>query len=155
MEIISRNNVKNYLQSSRLLVSNNDGVFYLNVEDVLYAQNDNSYTKLFVKNNGGPIMVSQPLRKFESLLANAGFVRANQSVLVNLLHVNRLFKGVTGLLVQMPNGNSVSISRQQRPLFLESLKENSLLFDCDCSADSIQTEQHFAKTIQDSRMLEK
>jgi two-component system LytT family response regulator len=72
---------------------------------------DRNYT-LFVLTNNKTVLVSRPLKEYESLLSPFGFFRSHNSHLVNLSFVDRLEKRDGGLLV-MKDGSEVYVSSRK------------------------------------------
>lgn len=109
----------------RLLISNTDAIFYLDIAQILYAKNDNSYT-IFHRYAAEPICISHPLREFEQILIKVDFVRANQSFMINMAHIEKIKKTELGLVVRMSDDSEISVSRGQKTAFLNTLKQNSV-----------------------------
>jgi len=112
-------------KQKRLLISNTDALFYLNIAQILYAKNDNSYT-VFHRQEAESICVAHPLRVFEQILLKVDFVRANQSFMINMAHIEMIKKTELGLVVCMSDDREISISRSQKANFINTLKQNSV-----------------------------
>lgn len=123
METPTLLSIQQYKQK-RLLISNTDALFYLDIPQILYAKNDNSYT-VFHRQGADSICVAHPLRAFEQILLKVDFVRANQSFMINMAHIEKIKKTDLGLVVCMSDDKEINIARSQKANFIKTLKQNA------------------------------
>lgn len=108
---------------SKICLATADGFEFVNIEDICYCEAQGSYTS-FVFTGGKKILVSKHLKGFENLLSDYQFMRVHNSFLINLKEVNKFVKADGGYIV-MNNGDTVSISRGKKDLFLLAMQHGS------------------------------
>lgn len=70
----------------KIILRNHEGQYPVLLEDVLYLKADNVYTE-FHLNNRKRIVVSKPLKEYDSLLSQDHFFKAHRSYIMNTLHI--------------------------------------------------------------------
>lgn len=114
-EIITRLENKLLLKGSKrtISISTQDGIFFLEVKDIMYVQSLNNCSK-FVLKNSKPLVAAKTLKSIEEILAFYPiFFRPYKSYLVNLQFVDRYIKGEGGKLI-MKDGEEIEVSRQKK-----------------------------------------
>lgn len=72
-----------------MIINNADMVHILAPDQILYCQADNCYTKIISVNN--PVYIlSKTLKCVEKEMNDFGFIRVNQSYLVNRLYIKNI-----------------------------------------------------------------
>ncbi len=102
--------------ANKLFLRTQEGLHILKMNDILYCHGEGSYTQFFIK-NGTKIMVSKPLKEYESMLPEHQFARCHQSYIVNLNEVTRIDKSD---LVIMSNEAEIPISTRKKKWFINS-----------------------------------
>ncbi len=105
------NNTNNKL---KIGIPNAKGVDYLNVEDILYFESVNKYTKVVTGEYS--IMSSYNLGEFKKILNADTFFQAHRSYIVNLYKVKRY--ETSGLLV-MDDNMQIPVSKSIRNEFID------------------------------------
>ncbi|MBL7733807.1 MAG: response regulator transcription factor [Chitinophagaceae bacterium] len=82
------------------------------VKNIIRAESKNVYTYFFVE-KGEKIVVSKPLRFYEELLSEYGFIRTHQSHLINRSHVISLLSK-DGICIVMSDNSQIPVSRQRK-----------------------------------------
>lgn len=118
-KILIQNNHTKELQKKRLGLTNQNGVHFVILEDIICCKADGNYTEFFLTNNS-KILTSCPIKKYEELLTDFGFFRAHRSHLINLYHVKSYLKNGEGRVI-MTNGKNIEISRRRKDILLENL----------------------------------
>lgn len=96
----------------------NDGIKFINFEDIIMMEADGMYTKI-ATNTEKEIFISKPLKHFVELLQNTPFFyKPHRSYLINLKFIKQYIKRDGGYIV-MDNDKQVSISKDKREEFLE------------------------------------
>lgn len=99
----------------RLVLRDMDNIHLFEVENLLYAVAEGSYTRLFFKGEQ-EWLSSKNLKYFEGVLKNGSFFRTHQSYLVNLNHVLR-FERTEGGNIVLQTGQQIPVAvRRQKPL---------------------------------------
>lgn len=91
-------------KSDRFIVRTFEAVHIINVNELLYCQSDKGYTTFHLI-SGSEILVSRPLKDYETLLSPKIFIRVHQSYIVNINFVNQIKKDLNLVLknkVQIP-----------------------------------------------------
>jgi len=102
----------------KLMISTNEGPYFIPTDDILFAEGQNNYTHFHLSRQR-KLVASKTLLEFENLLSDHGFMRVHKSFLVNIKYVERyLSKNGTLLLT---NGNEVEVSRRRKDEVLNSL----------------------------------
>jgi two-component system LytT family response regulator len=91
----------------------------VNIADILYCKNDNSYTTFYLT-TGEKIMVSKGIVFYDGLLAESGFFRPHQSYLVNLCHVSRVDKADGGSII-LATDDEIPISSRRKKALMQLL----------------------------------
>ena len=105
---------------SKIILRTIDSMHLVDVSDIIYCKNDNSYT-VFYLTSGDNIMVSKGLVFYEEILSESGFFRPHQSYLVNLQHIKKLDKSDGGFVV-LDSGNEIPVSSRRKKAFIQFLE---------------------------------
>lgn len=108
----------------RITLSVSGGLVFLPVNDIVKLDSHNVHTVVHV-NGGKSYITSQPLKDFESILEQSGFLRVHQSHIVNLRCVREFRKGNDQLLV-LHDETKVPVSRRKKDEIADALKRMSL-----------------------------
>ncbi|WP_405207733.1 LytR/AlgR family response regulator transcription factor [Aquimarina sp. LLG6339-5] len=82
---------KEFLSDSKLLVNTGNEHISLDIAKILRCEADGNYT-FFVMDTKEKHMVSKSLKYYETLLSKKGFFRANRSTLINIKHINSIYR---------------------------------------------------------------
>jgi two-component system LytT family response regulator len=117
--------MKNYFNTmpdnfSKIVVHVADGYDIVDINDIMYIEALDSYSKLKLKGNQSYV-ASKSLKDFEELLTEKGFYRIHKSYLINIRHMIKIVKGISASVI-MTNGTSIPISARKKDVFFEELK---------------------------------
>ncbi|RMB58595.1 DNA-binding response regulator [Dokdonia sinensis] len=94
-----------------------DGIRFEQIEDIVVLEADGMYTNIAMR-DGETIVISKPLKHFVNLLQDLPFFyKPHRSYLINIRFIKQYIKSDGGY-VRMENGQSVSISKDNRDDFL-------------------------------------
>lgn len=93
--------------SGKITIPLQNGFEVLQIEDILYCQADDNYTRIYLKQ--GKKLVSKTLKYFEDTLREAGFARVHKSYLVNVNAIVEYRKGKGGCVV-LSSGKQIIVS---------------------------------------------
>lgn len=93
-----------------------EGLVFVEVDQIIYCQSDNNYTKIFLKKDKD-LFISKTLKELEELLGNYHFYRVHNSFVVNLNEIKNYVKADGGYLV-MCNNDKVRVSRSKKESLL-------------------------------------
>lgn len=105
---------------SKIALPVSDGLFFVEVSDILYLSAERSYCNVHLI-DGNRMLVSRNLKELERLLPHPFFFRSHRSYLINLNYIEQLVRKDGGYIT-MSNGDVVSLSRARRDLMLEKIK---------------------------------
>ena len=75
----------------KIVIRDRENIYVLLIEDILYLESDGAYTRLQLK-DGKQILASRNLKHFETMLAEADFLRVHHSFLINPHHITHYDK---------------------------------------------------------------
>jgi two-component system LytT family response regulator len=104
----------------KIVLRDNESIFFVKVSDIIRCESDKSYTK-FILQNQKPIIVSKGLKEYEEMLEKFGFVRTHQSHLINMSKIIRFDKADGGSIV-LENNDVVPVSQRKKEFILETFK---------------------------------
>ncbi|WP_339836566.1 LytTR family DNA-binding domain-containing protein [uncultured Flavobacterium sp.] len=104
----------------RIALSTSDGIHLFDVSDIIRCENEDNYTKFYIKNSK-PVMISKTLKEYEELLTEHGFERIHQSHLINLNYLKSYIKKDGGYVI-MADESHLPISQRKRERLQEILK---------------------------------
>lgn len=100
----------------KLFVRNLDGTHVIPIKDIVYLKASNSYTEFFLSNQKR-IVVSRPIKEYESLLDLNNFFRTHRSFIINTEYITTYHKG--NLTIILNDTVEVSLSRDRKKEFEE------------------------------------
>lgn len=106
---------------SKIVVHVQDGYEVIDINNIIYIEALDSYTKLRLVGNISYV-ASRSLKEYEEILSEKGFYRVHKSYLVNLRHMMKIIKGVAPSVV-MTNGACIPVSTRKKDVFFTELKE--------------------------------
>lgn len=108
-------------EAGRLKISNKDGLYLVELTELVKLVADNNRTLIYTSKHPQPISTSRTLKKFDFLDDRDDFCRIHNSYLINL-HCVKKYQVVDGGWVTLSDGSSLSISRNNLPKFLEKVE---------------------------------
>jgi two-component system, LytTR family, response regulator len=120
-DIIQAKNDKSLL---RLALSTSEGIYFINIQDIIWIESMGAYSKFHVEGQK-PITIAKVLKDYDEILNNLSFLRIHQSNLINLHHIKKYVKGDGGQ-VWMSDGAELEVSRRKKDEVLEALKNMTI-----------------------------
>ena len=105
----------------QLCVVSSKGFQILNINDIICCEARNSYTIFHLKDNL-QVVSSKPIGDYETLLADASFVRIHKSWLINMKHIKEYVRSEGGTVI-MSNDKVLEIARRKREYFMSESKK--------------------------------
>lgn len=96
-----------------------NGVWFINLEDILYCQADNNYTTVYLKNEK-TYVACRTLQTVEELLQGKSFLRIHRSFIVNLKYLQKFTRGKQAF-ISIENGKEFPVGEQYRSAVQEIL----------------------------------
>lgn len=104
----------------KLSISALDGIYFVNIKDLVRLEADDNYTHLFLK-DGQRITASKTIKSYDDLLQSVNFFRVHKRHVINLNYMQKFVKGDGGYIV-MEDDKQIEVSRRRRPAFLEQIR---------------------------------
>lgn len=101
---------------SKIAVSSQHGVFFIKLDEIVYAEADSNYSKLVLL-DGNRFIISKTLKNLQQLLEESHFLRIHRQYIVNLNHVEHLDR--TRSILTMVNKIELMIARNQKDKLIE------------------------------------
>lgn len=101
---------------TKIAIPGQSGVTFINLNDIVYAEASNNYSKIFVT-DGRNFLISKTLKDVQEVLEEEHFLRVHRQYIINLNHVKQLNRN-EGLLT-MDNGETIPIARAQKERLIE------------------------------------
>jgi two-component system LytT family response regulator len=111
--------IKSQKQLSKISISTEKGIHFIDAADVLYCLSTGPYTVFYLK-DGQEVVCSKSIGEYERLLTDKGFYRIHNSSLINVEHLKR-FVRTDGGYVEMSDGKTLTVSRRKKDEFLSYL----------------------------------
>ncbi len=108
-------------QNKKIVLKTSESIHLVPITSIARAEADCNYTWIHFDKQP-KILISKPLKHFEDILVEYGFMRVHQSHLVNINHVVRIDKADGGILV-FADGAKVPISVRKRDQLFRMLDE--------------------------------
>lgn len=106
----------------RLVLKTADKYTVITSDIIIRLESDNTYT-FFHLTDKRKILVSRPIKQYESLLSSHQFLRIHRSHIINIGQVSEYIKS-NGTYVVMSNGDNVPLSPNKKIKFLELLEDS-------------------------------
>lgn len=116
--LIKQNNT---LQNTRINIQTSEGISLISVSDIVRLEADRSYCFVYLS-DGERLLVSKPLKDFESQLPDDQFFRVHSAHLINKEYVKKYIKEDGGMII-MTDGRQVPIARRRKHEFLQKLSK--------------------------------
>lgn len=103
----------------RIILPTQEAMHVVKISQIMHCETSGSYTTFYL-NDGKKIMVSKPLKNYESILLPPDFFRVHQSYLIN---TNYIVSYSREGMIEMENGDRIPISRAKKDAFFKLMKE--------------------------------
>jgi two-component system LytT family response regulator len=87
---------------------------FVKTNEIIRCESSNNYTNFFLV-NGEQLLVSKPIYEYEELLADYGFIRCQQSHIINRAHIKSWVKDMGGYIL-MADNKQIPISRNKKDI---------------------------------------
>mgnify|MGYP001216130871 CR=1 FL=1 len=100
-----------------LTLKTEQGMEMIPSESIVRMEADGSYTSIFLE-NGEKFISSKPIGEMESVLPKNQFFRCHKSHIIHIEKIRKFLKEDGGI-IEMSNGDKVSLSRRNKDHFME------------------------------------
>ena len=102
---------------SKIAIPGQNGVTFIEINDIVFAEASNNYTKLILLDKQ-PHIISKTLKDVQEVLEDRHFLRVHRQYIINLNHVKQFFRG-DNMYVVMDNGENIPVARSQKDKLVE------------------------------------
>lgn len=117
MELLFQNLLNKSQQVDRIALSTNDGLIFVQTNDIMYCKAESNYTQVILMNQK-KILVAKTLKEIDDTISGKDFFRVHNSYLVNINHISKFVRGDGGYIL-MPDNTEITISRSKRDDFFK------------------------------------
>ncbi len=110
---------KEFLSESRLLINTGNEHVSIETDEIIQCEADGNYT-LFTTSKKEKYLASKSLKYYEGLLSEKGFFRANRSTLINIKHIQSIYKKES---IVLSNKEKVIVSVRNKSKLSELIKQ--------------------------------
>jgi len=121
LQIVELNNNLHPVNDKRIVLRTFDQLHLIPVKKIVRCEADRSYCKFFLQ-NGKEIMISYPMKEYEDLLVEQGFIRLHKSHLVNLSFIESYVKSEGGSVI-LSDGSCIPVSERKKSLLMKLINE--------------------------------
>jgi two-component system LytT family response regulator len=111
-------NINNEQKNFKLAVTTTDGCFFFSTTEIVRMEAEGSYAQVYFTTRK-PLLVSKPLKDFEELLNDHGFIRTHKSHLVNSMYIKVINSEGQAVL---SDGTMIEVSRRRKSDVIDLLK---------------------------------
>lgn len=107
-------------KTEQLALNTQDELRIVEISNIIRCQSDSNYTTFYFHDQS-KMVVTKPLKEFDRILSQSGFIRSHQSHLVNGIYVDSFQKADGGYLL-MKNKEMIPVSVRKRTEVVDFLK---------------------------------
>jgi two-component system LytT family response regulator len=119
LETLLHNLMNEKNQYNRLAIPSQEGLQFVEVNDIIYLEAESNYTIIYIKPSQ-KITVSKTLKDFEEMLPHTIFIRIHHSYIINKNHVQKYLKGEGGRVI-MSNSKTLDVARRKKEEFMKAI----------------------------------
>ena len=114
---------------SSICISSLEGKIHLKVENIVFAESDNVYTRFHLNNpierNKSVILSSESIKYWEQILSNSDIIRIHNEFLVNISFIEKLTRKLSGVgEARLHNDKILPVSRSRFQAVKSRLKRS-------------------------------
>ena len=104
-------------KNKTLALRTSERIYLLEVNNIIRCEADRNYTCFFVKDQKKHI-VSQPMKEFEDILKEFGFIRIHKSHLINISYIESFDKADGGSII-LKDKTELPVARRKKNELME------------------------------------
>jgi len=108
-------------KSKKIILKTAERLQVIEVKNIIRCESDSSYTNIFLTENR-KIIVSKPLKDYDEMLCDFGFIRTHKSHLINLNLIASYEKSSGGYIV-MKDKSNISVSVRKKDFVIETINK--------------------------------
>ncbi len=94
-------------------------ILVVEIKDIIRCESDSSYTTVFLTKNR-KVVVSKPLKEYDEMLSDCGFIRPHKSHLINVNYIQSYEKSGGGYLV-LKDRTNIPVSLRKKDFVIKTL----------------------------------
>ncbi|MES2328291.1 MAG: LytTR family DNA-binding domain-containing protein [Bacteroidota bacterium] len=104
---------------SKIAISSQNGILFLELNEIMYGEASNNYTKIIVT-DGRTLIISKTLRDVQRVLEQSHFLRIHRQYIINLNYVTHFNRNDS--IVTMDNLTTLPVARNQKDRLIEKYR---------------------------------
>jgi two-component system LytT family response regulator len=121
LEVLEDNLQADIRQNRKIILKTLENIYLVKLQDIICCESDRSYT-IFRTTQHEKILISKPMKEFELILEDHGFLRIHRSHIINLSHIRRFEKKEGGYMV-LTDDIKVPVASRKREEMLAVLEK--------------------------------
>jgi two-component system LytT family response regulator len=113
-------NLSDLQYDSKIVLSNNKKIIFLDQSEILYCESNNNYTNFYLT-NGKKELVSRPMGDYEKLLNQQLFARVHDSFIVNIKYIKEYLRQDNCFVLS--SGATIPISIRRKSDFFSKFEK--------------------------------
>lgn len=109
------------LSIKEVIIPANRGYAVYQTQELMRMESDGPYTHAFTS-SGEQVLTNMPLKHFERMLDDCGFVRIQSTQLINL-HYLQSWQSENGVKITLKDGSTFNVSFRWVPLFIQAFSK--------------------------------
>ncbi len=109
------------IKSKKIILRTAERLQVIEVKNIIRCESDSSYTNIFLTENR-KVIVSKPLKDYDEMLCNFGFIRTHKSHLININYIASYEKSGGGYIV-MKDKSNISVSVRKKDFVIETINK--------------------------------
>jgi two-component system LytT family response regulator len=101
----------------KIAIPTSEGFDFISISDIVRCEAMGSYTKIYIRDSKN-VLVSKPLKDYESLLPEEIFFRIHNSHLINLNYIKKYNRGRGGS-IELEDGSVIEVATRRKEEFLK------------------------------------
>jgi two-component system, LytTR family, response regulator len=102
---------------AKLAIPSQNGVSFIEIKDILYAEASNNYTKIVLL-SGQEHLITKTLKDVQDVLEDLHFLRIHRQFIVNLNCIKQFFRG-DNMYIVMENNINIPVARSHKEKLVE------------------------------------
>ncbi len=107
-----KQNILTKEKPDQIVLSTADKYLIVPVREIIRCESDDNCTRIYTQNHGQPF-ITRPLKYFDQLLGDRGFIRTHQSHLINANFIKEFIK-IDGGYIKLADGTNIPVSVRRK-----------------------------------------
>ena len=112
LQLSELNNNLHPASNKRIVLRTTEQLYFIPVNQIIRCEADRSYCKFFL-DKGKEVIISHPMKDYEDILVEQGFIRLHKSHIVNLSYIESFVKAEGGSVI-LSDGTSIPVAERKK-----------------------------------------